>query len=64
MEKSLVNHEPEAMWKEIVVAWFDMQPAICPIRMDCSDLKPQTVYDKEEYYSLNRDVRCTVNVTP
>jgi len=34
MEKSLVNHESEATWKEIVATWFDVQPAICPIRMD------------------------------
>jgi hypothetical protein len=47
MEKSLVNHEPEAMWKEIVVAWLDIQPAICPIRMDCPDLKPKTLSIQE-----------------
>ena len=53
-----------SMWKEIVAAWFDIQPAICPIRMDCPDLKPETLYHKGEYYSLNRDVKCRVNYTP
>jgi hypothetical protein len=53
-----VNDETEAMWKEIVAAWFDIQPAICPMRMDCPDLKPETLHHKGEYYSLNRNVTC------
>jgi len=48
------------MWKEMVVAWFDNQPAKCPIRMDCPDLKPKTLHSKGEHYSLHRDVKCRV----